>query len=55
MDCVVIYVTCLRMPNNRVENDGKYETEFLFFNTVIFNMTFIYTEGILNSIEPDNM
>jgi len=33
MDCVVISVMCLSMPNTEMENDGMYETDF-FKNTV---------------------
>jgi len=34
MDCVIISVMCLSMPNTGMENDGKYETDFFFLNTV---------------------
>ena len=41
MDCVVLPVMCLSMPNTAMENDGKYETIF-FFNTVIYNMKVLH-------------
>jgi hypothetical protein len=41
MDCVVISVMCLSMPNTGMENDGKYEADF-FLSNVIYNMKVLH-------------